>query len=76
MAPVREHAIRPHWGKYEIPTIISDQFEAIACRWDQALPREMQEYFVGAWMKEHLLEDHGPLCALYQLAQYFSTVMF
>jgi hypothetical protein len=58
--------IRPHWGKYEIPTIITDQFEAIAYRWKQAQPEEMQEYFIGAWMKENLLENHGPLCTLYK----------
>lgn len=29
--------IRPRWGKYAIPTIISDQFEAIAYRWRLAL---------------------------------------
>ena len=58
--------IRPHWGKYEILTIISDQFEAIAYRWDQAQPEEMHQYFVGTWMREHLLENHGPLCALYK----------
>jgi polygalacturonase len=58
--------IRPHWGKYEIPTIISDQFEAIAYRWKQVQPEEMQKYFAAAWMKEHLLENHGPLCALYK----------
>ncbi len=58
--------IRPHWGKYEIPTIISDQFEAIAYRWDQVQPEDMRQYLVGAWMKEHVLEHHGPLCALYK----------
>jgi len=58
--------IRPHWGRYEIPTIISDQFEAIAYRWDQVLPEEMQPYFVGSWMTEHILENHGPLTALYE----------
>ena len=58
--------IRPHWGTYEIPTIISDQFEAIAYRWDQVQPEDMQKYFVGAWMKENILEDHGPLCSLYK----------
>ena len=58
--------IRPHWGRYEIPTIISDQFEAIAYRWDQVQPEDMQQYLVGAWMREHVLEDHGPLCALYK----------
>ncbi len=58
--------IQPHWGKYNIPTIISDQFEAIAYRWKQALPNEMQKYFEGPWMKENILENHGPLCALYK----------
>lgn len=61
--------IRPHWGKYAIPTIISDQFEAIAYRWKQVQPQEMQKYFEGRWMKEHILEDHGPLCALYKVHQ-------
>ena len=58
--------IRPHWGKYNIPTIISDQFEAIAYRWEQVQPEEMQKYFVGAWMMENILENHGPLCSLYK----------
>ncbi len=58
--------IRPHWGKYNIPTIISDQFEAIAYRWARVQPEEKQKYFTGAWMKENLLENHGPLCALYK----------
>jgi hypothetical protein len=58
--------IRPHWGKYNITTIISDQFEAIAYRWDRAQPQEMQNYFEGAWMKENILENHGPLCSLYK----------
>lgn len=58
--------IRPHWGKYEIPTIISDQFEGIAYRWKQVQPKEMQPYFEGTWMKQNILEDHGPLCSLYK----------
>jgi len=58
--------IWPHWGKYHILTIISDQFEAIAYRWDQVQPEEMQQYYLGAWMKENVLENHGPLCSLYK----------
>jgi len=57
--------IRPVWGRYEIPTIISDQFEAIAYRWKQAQPKNLHGYFEGAWMKENILENHGPLCAIY-----------
>jgi hypothetical protein len=51
--------IRPHWGKYNIPTIISDQFEAIAYRWAEVQPKEMLPYFKGPWMKANILENHG-----------------
>lgn len=57
--------IRPKWGHYQIPTIISDQFEAIAYRWKQVQPKALHKYFEGAWMKENILENHGPLCAIY-----------
>ncbi len=58
--------IRPHWGKYNIPTIISDQFIAIFYHWKKYLPAEQQAYLVGDWMKQHILENHGPLCSLYK----------
>ena len=58
--------IRPRWGRYGIPTIVSDQFWAIAYQWDRILPEDERRYFVGAWMKEHVLEGHGPLTALYK----------
>lgn len=58
--------IRPHWGKYNILTIISDQFEAIAYRWKDCQPEEMQQYYVGSWMKQNILENHGALCTLYK----------
>lgn len=58
--------IRPHWGKYNILTIISDQFEAIAYRWKNCQPKEMHKYLAGSWMKEYILENHGPLCSLYK----------
>lgn len=58
--------IRPNWGKYNILTIISDQFEAIAYRWKLIQPEEMQKYFEGDWMKENILQNHGPLCSLYK----------
>lgn len=58
--------VRPHWGKFNIPTIIADQFEAYAYRWKMVLPIEMQKYFVSSWMKTNILENHGPLTALYK----------
>ena len=61
-----QHYIRPHWGSYSIPTIISDQFIALFYHWKKYLPAEQQAYLVGSWMKAHILENHGPLCALYK----------
>jgi hypothetical protein len=58
--------IRPHWGKYHIPTIISDQFWAIAYQWNKVLPEDKQAYFKGDWMKSNILENHGALCSLYK----------
>lgn len=58
--------ILPHWGKYKITTIISDQFEALAYHWKKLQPEKNQMYFDGQWMKENILESHGPLCSLYK----------
>ena len=58
--------IRPQWGEYDIPTIISDQFIAIFYHWKKYLPADKQTYLVGSWMKANILENHGPLCALYK----------
>lgn len=58
--------ILPNWGKYNILTIICDQFWAIAYQWDKVLPADKQDYFKAAWMKSNILEGHGPLCSLYQ----------
>ncbi len=58
--------IRPVWGKYNIKTIISDQFEAIAYRWKMVQPEDMQKYYEGEWMNEHILKNHGALCSSYK----------
>jgi len=58
--------IKPVWGKYQIPTIISDQFIALFYKWKEYIPDEQQQYLVGSWMNENIKYDHGPLCALYQ----------
>ncbi len=58
--------IKPHWGKYLIPTIVSDQFIAIFYHWKKYLPKEQQDYFVANWMNENILKDHGALCGLYK----------
>ena len=59
--------IRPNWGKYNIPTIISDQFLAMAYDHQRReIPREMKSYYSAEWMNQHLLQDHGPLLDLYE----------
>lgn len=58
--------IRPHWEKYEIPTIICDQFWAIAYEWKKILTEDKQAYFKSEWIKTNVLSDHGPLCSLYK----------
>ena len=58
--------IRPHWGKYEVPTVISDQFIALFYHWKKYVPTDQQAYLKGDWMKANVLESHGPLCSLYK----------
>jgi hypothetical protein len=58
--------IRPHWGHYNIPTIVSDQFWAIAYQWNKILPEAERGFFKADWMKANILEDHGALCSLYK----------
>lgn len=58
--------IRPRWGRFNIPTIISDQFWAFAYEWKRIVPPDAQAFLRAAWMKAHVLENHGPLAALYQ----------
>ena len=58
--------IRPHWEKHGILTIISDQFDAIAYRWDEIIPEPEKSYYNARWMKKNILNNHGPLCSLYE----------
>ena len=58
--------IRPRWGKYQILTIISDQFWAIAYQWNKIQPSHMRQYFEASWMNDNILNDHGPLCSAYK----------
>ncbi len=57
--------IRPVWGKYNIPTIISDQFIAIFYHWKKYLPAHEQKYLSAKWMNENILHNHGPLLSMY-----------
>lgn len=61
-----QNYIRPHWGKYNIPTIISDQFIAYFYHWKKYLPSETQKSLDGKWFNENILKNHGKLCSLYK----------
>lgn len=58
--------IRPHWGRFNILTIICDQFWALAYQWKKILPPDQQAYLKADWMKAHILQGHGPLASLYK----------
>jgi hypothetical protein len=64
--PTYQEYIRPVWEPYNILSIISDQFWAVAYEWDKIQPEKQKAYFVADWMKENILEKHGPLCSLYK----------
>lgn len=57
--------IRPHWEKYQIPTIISDQFDCMAYIWPKVLPSDVKAYFGKEWMTRYILNGKGPLCDAY-----------
>ncbi len=58
--------IRPRWGKYNIPTIISDQFIAYFYHWKKYIPQHEQNFMNGSWMNHNILTSHGQLCSLYK----------
>ncbi len=61
-----QNYIRPHWEHYQIPTIISDQFDCMAYIWPRVLPDSIQSYFQTAWMQKNIVQNHGALCAAYE----------
>ncbi len=58
--------IRPNWEKFDIPTIISDQFDCMAYIWPKVLPADVQRYFEANWMTNNILKDRGALCDVYE----------
>jgi len=58
--------IRPNWEQFNIPTIISDQFDCMAYIWPKVLPEPIKKYFEADWMIKYILDGHGPLCTAYE----------
>ncbi|HET9825405.1 MAG TPA: nucleoside hydrolase-like domain-containing protein, partial [Chitinophagaceae bacterium] len=43
----------------------SSQFWSFAYFWSRAVPQELQIYFKGTWMADHIKFNHGPLLSSY-----------
>jgi len=57
--------IQPNWP--DIMTLGSfRQFATVAYSWRNIIPTELHAYYDGPWMKENILQGHGPLCARYE----------
>lgn len=57
--------IQPNWPELMVLGSFR-QFGTIAYRWDQIIPPAQQTYYDAKWMKQNILEGHGPLCASYE----------
>jgi len=55
--------LRKRWRDASL--ILSTAFGAIAYQWQKIMPPEVRSVFDAQWMRKHILNDHGPLCALY-----------
>ena len=42
--------ICPNWEHFNIPTIISDQFDCMAYIWNKVLPSQVRPYFGKEWI--------------------------
>lgn len=57
--------ILPNWPDLQVLGSFS-QFGCIAYRWNQKMPGGVHKFFKGPWMRQHILNGHGPLCARYE----------
>ena len=58
--------IRKEWPEVKVLLSNSAAFGAVAYGWGKLQPPEVKEYFGRAWMKKNILDNHGPLCDLYE----------
>ncbi len=58
-----ESYIAPRWP--QLTTLLSTSFESIGYPWKKRVPEAYRDYYLGEWMNEHLLLNHGPLLAIY-----------
>lgn len=58
--------IRPNWERFNIPTIIADQFDCMAYIWHKVLPNPPKNYFEADFMAK-IVKGNGPLLNAYEL---------
>ena len=57
--------IQPNWPDLMVLGSFR-QFPTIAYSWQRIIPKDLHKYYDGRWMKENILQGHGPLCASYE----------
>ncbi len=58
--------IRPEWPGMQILRSDRPSFEALGYGWQQVQSEAVQRYFDAAWMTANILQNHGPLCSMYE----------
>ncbi len=57
--------IQPNWPHLKVLGSFK-QYEALAYRWYQKFPEDIQYYYREEWIKTNILDGNGPLCARYE----------
>jgi len=57
--------IQPNWPKLQVLGSFR-QFASIAYNWAGKIPPPHKAFFERPWMQKHILQGHGPLCAIYE----------
>lgn len=58
--------IRPEWPDVQVLLCRGATFGAIAYNWRSIQSPDVRAYFDRDWMRANILQDHGPLCGLYE----------
>jgi hypothetical protein len=57
--------IQPNWPDLQVLGSFR-QFATVAYDWEELIPDAEHRFYDGKWMKENILNGHGPLCASYE----------
>jgi hypothetical protein len=58
--------IRPEWPGLQVLRSNAASYGVIAYHWQKVQPKRTRAFFDQQWMTEHILQDHGALCGLYE----------